>query len=195
MCTRQSKYLPRPSCPPRVAGAAAQDDCKAPSSDCVARRCWNSGVTLGAGVRTNPLVHGRDIPLVVIPQFSYYGKRVFIDNLDLGVTLAESNTNSLNLVASPGYDRVFFIAAICRISSSAASAGVSRVRPLARPRKTSTRPEPCSFHRAHGTSTYLAGPEWTFKFHGVFGPIRFPARNYRAQPRRRGTRGARHTAG
>src|ERR1700678_302163 len=91
-----------------AADAPADDDCKAPSTDCVAVGKWNFSVALGAGVRTNPLVGGQDIPLVVIPQFSYYGKRFFIDDLDLGFTLAENATNTLNLVASPGYDRVFF---------------------------------------------------------------------------------------
>ena len=51
---------------------------------------------------------GRDIPLVLVPQFSYYGKRFFIDNLDPGVTLFDGESNTLSLVASPGYDRVFF---------------------------------------------------------------------------------------
>src|SRR4030088_2901624 len=91
-----------------VQAADAADDCRAPSTDCVAVGGWNFSVALGVGARTNPLVVGKAIPLVVIPQFSYYGKRFFIDNLDLGVTLAESDSNSIGLVARPGYDRVFF---------------------------------------------------------------------------------------
>ena len=71
-------------------GAAfAEEDCAAASDDCVAVGGWSLSVALGAGVRTNPLVHGQAIPLVVVPQFSYYGKRFFIDNLDPGVTLLE----------------------------------------------------------------------------------------------------------
>ena len=74
----------------RVACASSADDCNGPSSDCVAVGHWNFSVALGAGIRTNPVAHGANIPLVVIPQFSYYGKRVFIENLDLGVTLARA---------------------------------------------------------------------------------------------------------
>src|ERR1700692_3784725 len=88
--------------------AGAADDCKGPSADCVAVGGWNFSVALGAGAMTNPLVAGKPIPLVVVPQFSYYGKRFFIDDLDLGFTLAETGGNTFNLVASPGYDRVFF---------------------------------------------------------------------------------------
>ena len=88
--------------------AFADDDCAASSDECVAVGSWNLSVALGAGVRTNPVVHAKDIPLIVVPQFSYYGKRFFIDNLDPGVSLFEGDSNTLSLVASPGYDRVFF---------------------------------------------------------------------------------------
>jgi len=103
---------------PGETGSAA-DGCAGPSSDdCVAVRHWSFSVALGAGVRTNPLVNGENIPLVIIPHVSYYGERFFLDDLDLGVTLVESAANSLSLIASPGYDRVYFYRPICRIFSS-----------------------------------------------------------------------------
>src|SRR6202166_5021480 len=86
----------------------AEEGCAASSDDCVPVGGWSLSVALGAGVRTNPLVHGQDIPLVVVPQFSYYGKRFFIDNLDPGVTVFEGASNGLMLLASRGYDRFFF---------------------------------------------------------------------------------------
>ena len=85
----------------RMPCALAADDCSGPSSDCVAVGHWNFSLSLGVGVRTNPVVHGSDIPLVVIPQFSYYGKRVFIENLDLGVTLVDRGLISLKGIAQP----------------------------------------------------------------------------------------------
>src|SRR5260370_574204 len=88
--------------------ASTDDDCKGTSSECVAVGKWNFSVALGAGLRSNPLVTGKNIPLVVIPQFSYYGNRFFINDLDLGFTLVENTTNTFSLVGSPGYDRVFF---------------------------------------------------------------------------------------
>jgi MipA family protein len=152
------------------AGATfAGDDCAAPSDECVAVGRWNLSVALGAGIRTNPLVHSQDIPLIVIPQFSYYGKRFFIDNLDPGVTLFEGNTNTLSLIASPGYDRVFFYRSdLQNIFVGITSLGAGRppagngggqhqeFREIpARPRKI----------------TYLAGPEWTFKWGSVSGQL------------------------
>jgi outer membrane protein len=146
--------------------ADADDDCKGPSDDCVAIGRWNFSVALGAGVRTNPLVNGENIPLVVIPQVSYYGKRFFIDNLDLGVTLAESAANTFSLIATPGYDRVYFYRADLQNFfigfpidgsppnvESVGTPGAVKVPPPA-PRVT-----------------YLGGPEWTFKYGRVSGQL------------------------
>ena len=67
-----------------VAAAPLQSGCTAPSADCVEVGQLNINVSLGAGVRTNPVIGESDIPLVVIPQISYYGKRFFLENLDVG---------------------------------------------------------------------------------------------------------------
>jgi outer membrane protein len=149
------------------ARAAAGDDCKETSEDCAAIGRWNFSVALGAGVRTNPLVHSENIPLAVIPHVSYYGKRLFLDDLDFGVSLAETNSNALNLIASPSYDRVFFyrsdlqnlfVTSLADGSYSVADAGT---------------PGAISFPPRSRRVTYLAGPEWTFKFLGVSGQFDF----------------------
>lgn len=167
------RRVPRTSLPAvvlilsHVACASAADDCTGPSGDCVAVGHWNFSVALGAGIRTNPVVHGANIPLVVIPQFSYYGKRVFIENLDLGVTLAESNSNAFSLVASPGYDRVFFYRSDLQNifigglpgSGNGGVSGVGGGNVANTPSSTTQTPFPSRPRRI----TYLAGPEWTFK--------------------------------
>jgi outer membrane protein len=148
----------------QVHAAEGADECQGPTDDCVAIGRWNFSVALGAGVRTNPLVNGKDIPLVVIPQFSYYGKRVFIDNLDFGFTLAERGDNMFNLIATPGYDRVYFYRSDLQnffigfpntspVTESPGTPGATKVPP----------PSP--------RITYLAGPEWTFKFGQVSGQL------------------------
>jgi MipA family protein len=137
------------------------DGCNAPSKDCVAVGHWNFNISLGAGVRTDPVVHEAAIPLVVIPQFSYYGKRVFIEDFDLGFTLTESDAGTLSLIATPGYDRVFFDRSDLQnifISGIpyAATEAPSHVESVpGRPRNW----------------TYLAGPEWTFETHGITGQL------------------------
>ena len=156
--------------PAGPAALAAQECAPGSEPDCIATSQWNFSLGLGAGKRSNPLQSGRDIPLFVIPQFSYYGRRFFIDNLDLGFTLTESAAGSVSLIASPGYDRVFFYRSDLQNlflngvpTADAAPAGallVTADTPGARPYPTRAR-----------KLTYLAGPEWTVKYHAVTGQI------------------------
>ncbi len=88
--------------------AAADSGCEAPSSECTPVGEWDFTLSLGAGTRTNPVANNSDIPLVLVPQISYYGKRVFLENLELGFTLHEGPSQMVNVIATPGYDRVFF---------------------------------------------------------------------------------------
>jgi outer membrane protein len=151
-----------------AAAAGPDGDCQARTDDCVAVGRWNFSVSLGAGIRTNPLISGRDIPLEIVPQVSYYGSHFFLDNLDLGVTLVDSDANTLSLVASPGYDRVFFYRYDLQnifLSGFAADSLVA-VKPVSRDTQGAVQ-LPSRARRV----TYLAGPEWTFKFEGVTGQL------------------------
>jgi len=151
--------------------APADADCAAPSEDCVAVGGWNFSVSLGAGVRTNPLKGGKDIPLVVIPQWSYYGKHFFIDDLDVGFTLHETDSNSFALIASPGYDRVYFYrydAQNFLVSSIPSDVGPGGAHKPGGPAPKPPAAEPPAIHPK---VTYLAGPEWTFKAAGLSGQL------------------------
>lgn len=82
--------------------------CDPQTEDCVEVGKWEFSLGIGAGVRTNPVEDASDIPLFLLPEISYSGERFFIQNLDLGVYLWESESQQLNLLATPGYDDVFF---------------------------------------------------------------------------------------
>jgi MipA family protein len=162
-----------------AAGDGKGESCNAASKDCVAVGHWNFDISLGGGVRTDPVVHEAAIPLVVIPQFSYYGKRIFIEDFDLGFTLMESAASTLSLIATPGYDRVFFDRGdlqnifVNGIPYSTDNAAVA-INNQNIPRRT---PD----------WTYLAGPEWTFQTHGVTGQLdllhEITARNHGSEVR------------
>jgi MipA family protein len=170
------------------AGRVLAADCTGPSEECVPVGGWNFSLSLGAGVRTNPVVHESDIPLVIIPQFSYYGEHFFLDNLDGGVTLVDTDRMSLSLIASPGYDRVFFYRSdpqniFVTGLGNFNSAGGSVCSGSSNPRG----PQPAQCLNTGGTGpggnasapfpprpraiTYLAGPEWTFKYRGLIGQL------------------------
>jgi len=144
------------------------EDCQGPTEDCVAVGRWNISAALGAGVRTNPLVGGKDIPLVIIPQFSYYGKRFFLDNLDFGFTLAQRGVNTFSLIATPGYDRVFFFRSDLQnffvgFPDASAPTRAGLVSPGTPGAVKVAPPAP--------RVTYLAGPEWTFEYGQVSGQL------------------------
>jgi len=170
--------------------AVAAEDCQSNTDDCVAVGHWNFSIALGGGVRTNPLASSASIPLVVIPQVSFYGKRFFLDDLDVGFTLADAGENTINLIASPGYDRVyfyrsdlqnFFVSGFTETSSTVSpppAGGAGSAPPQG---GTGTSPPSSSVGVTHTTTTtttarfpsrtprvtYLAGPEWTFAHGGL----------------------------
>jgi MipA family protein len=153
----------------RAHAQTSQDDCKGPSDDCVAIGQWNFSIALGAGIRTNPLKNGQDIPLVVVPQLSYYGKRFFIDNLDLGFTLLDKGSNTISLIATPGYDRVYFFRTDLQnffigFPVNGNSNAPAPVVPPNTPGAIKVTPRAPSV-------TYLGGPEWTFQFARITGQL------------------------
>lgn len=81
---------------------------------CEERECipvgeWDLGLALGYGQKSNPLRHQDDIPLYVIPSIAYYGENWFFDNGNLGLTLAESENYTINLVTALQQRAGFFL--------------------------------------------------------------------------------------
>lgn len=145
--------------------AAAQNPCPAPAPDCAVVGQVNISIGVGAGGRTNPVRDNSDLLLPVIPQISYYGKRFFLENLELGYTLAESKSNSLSIVAAPGYDRAFFYKSDLQNIFLTTANGLST---LEGPPPEDTVEE---FPAPHPRTTYLVGPEWTFSYGQVAGQL------------------------
>jgi MipA family protein len=148
-------------CAAVVAQADAPDsDCEGNHGDCAAVGTWNFSLGVGIGARTNPLDYQHPIiPMVFIPQFSYYGKRFFVDNLDAGYTLTEGKQNTLSLLATPAYDTVFFntnyLEDVLLGGSLNALGSAFRTNPL-KPRS-----------RSPDELTYLFGVEWSARFAGL----------------------------
>ena len=69
---------------------------------------WRLGAAFGYGVRTNPLVQSDDIPIIVDIDIAWFGDDWFFDNGDLGLTFADNDALTANLVARVNSDRVFF---------------------------------------------------------------------------------------
>ena len=154
------------ACPTWAAAATAGDDCDAGGADCVAVNHWNVDVSIGAGVRTNPLAQTPGIPLIVIPHVSYYGKRFFLENLEVGYTFVDRPTTTLSLIAAPGYDRAFFYRSDAQ-NFFINSLGLDASQGGNQTPGSSGSPGLPGLEGTRSLSrrvTYLAGPEWTGSF-------------------------------
>jgi len=144
--------------------ARAQAACSAPSPECAEIGQFEISVSFGAGQRSNPIAGRSDIPLVVIPHISYYGKRFFLENLELGYTLHEGEANTFSLIAAPGYDRVFFYKNDLQNILIAGGTAV--------PTSGVIIPEDGQeFDVGPRRTTYLVGPEWTFEHGPITGQL------------------------
>ncbi|MGL6121999.1 MAG: MipA/OmpV family protein [Shewanella sp.] len=87
--------------------ALAKATC-ASESQCIEMNNWDLGIAIGWGQKSNPLRDFDDIPLFFIPTVAYYGEHWFFDNGNLGYTLTEQESFTLNLVTSYSLDRAYF---------------------------------------------------------------------------------------
>jgi outer membrane protein len=142
----------------------AEAPCTAASPECAVVGRWEISASIGLGTRTNPIAGRSDLPLVVIPRISYYGKRFFLENLDVGFTLHEGAASTFSLIATPGYDRAFFVSSdlqnIFVPGGTNFGSGTVNVPTADRVFEVSPR-----------HTTYLAGPEWTFSYGQVTGQL------------------------
>src|SRR5688572_33268358 len=148
-----------------VQRAVAQTPCTAPSEDCIAVGDLEVSVSVGYGTRTNPVVGRDDIPLFVVPHVSYYGKRFFLESLEPGVTLYESDAHTFNLIASPGFDRVFFSRKDLQnvvVPLAVETPGFQGV---------TAETQDVAFPVGRRRTTYLAGPEWMFRHDDFIGQV------------------------
>lgn len=88
--------------------ALAESDCNPGAADCVEVGKWQVSLGVGLGARSNPVVNRSDIPLILLPEIAYSGKRFFVNNLDMGAILWETPEHQLNLLLTASYDQVFF---------------------------------------------------------------------------------------
>ncbi len=87
---------------------AASASCTKSDAGCVEVGSWSASIAIGAGVRENPVIGMDDIPLILLPSFSYHGKRLSLENLNLSYLVVENEKHSLHLLATPSLEHMFF---------------------------------------------------------------------------------------
>lgn len=93
---------------PASNAAHGSDLCSGDNNACQKVGSWEFSVAVGLGGRTNPVLDGDDQPIVLIPSFSWYGKRFFIDTFEAGYTFVDTEKHMLNALVQPGFDQVYF---------------------------------------------------------------------------------------
>ena len=84
------------------------NDCEQITDNCVAIGEWKFSLAVGAGVYTNPLHGGDDIPLVLIPQISYYGEKIFFENNTLGYSFFENDQMVVSAITQLNHEKAYF---------------------------------------------------------------------------------------
>lgn len=83
-------------------------NCEQASESCVPVGEWQFSLSLGAGVYTNPLNGGDNIPLILIPKISYYGENVFFENNTLGYSFFETDAVIVSAITQLNHENAFF---------------------------------------------------------------------------------------
>ncbi|WP_206484520.1 MipA/OmpV family protein [Thalassotalea sp. G2M2-11] len=91
-----------------LSSPAASAQCKQADDNCVLTGQWHISTALGAGVLTNPLHGGENIPLVVLPYIHYYGEQFFIENNVIGYSLLQSEDVILSVISQLNREKSFF---------------------------------------------------------------------------------------
>lgn len=79
-----------------------------PTEDCIEEGNWQIGIAIGLGVRTNPLVDGDNIPLVVLPDIAWYGESAYFDNGELGYQWINDDNLAVETFIALDRERAFF---------------------------------------------------------------------------------------
>ncbi|BFT29413.1 MipA/OmpV family protein [Alteromonas sp. D210916BOD_24] len=75
---------------------------------CIEEAKWSVGIAIGVGARTNPLVDGNSIPLVLLPDLAFYDEHVYFDNGELGYQWNTKSHTTTSLFLRPSVERAFF---------------------------------------------------------------------------------------
>ena len=83
------------------------DACE-PPQDCLLANSWQIGIAVGIGVRSNPLVDGDNVPLLLLPDIAWYGDAAYFDNGEFGYQWVDSETNAFETFIHLDEERSFF---------------------------------------------------------------------------------------
>lgn len=85
---------------------SADESCHA--ANCVEEQQLSVSLALGYGQRSNPLLDGEELPLVLLPDIYYYSRYWFFDNGKIGTSWSLSDTFHLSLIGQLNPEKGYF---------------------------------------------------------------------------------------
>jgi MipA family protein len=82
--------------------------CERGAGQCIDKQDWQVGLALGIGVRTNPLVDGDNIPLLLLPDIAWYGEAFYLDNDEFGYQWYDSGKVALETFVNLNKEAAYF---------------------------------------------------------------------------------------
>ena len=77
-------------------------------SECVEQSSWKLGVAIGVGARSNPLVDGDTMPMIILPDIAWYGEAAYFDNGELGYQWLAEDKFAVETFVVFDTERAFF---------------------------------------------------------------------------------------
>jgi outer membrane protein len=75
---------------------------------CIKKSSWHLGIAFGVGIKTNPLVDGDNIPLVILPDIAWYAEQAYFDNGELGYQWINQSNFAFETFLQLDQERAFF---------------------------------------------------------------------------------------
>ncbi|KZN59246.1 hypothetical protein N473_03560 [Pseudoalteromonas luteoviolacea CPMOR-1] len=83
-------------------------NCSENNEQCAEIGRWDFSIAIGAGVATNPVRGGDNVPLVILPYINYYGDKFFFDNTTAGYTFIEQKQFDVSLITQLNTEQAYF---------------------------------------------------------------------------------------
>ncbi|MCP3128269.1 MipA/OmpV family protein [Shewanella sp. KJ2020] len=125
----------------------------------------NMSVGIGLGRYSSPLFGGNDLPIYLLPRWSYYHDRFYIEDLDLGFNLLETSSFSWDITTKQSFDGLLFRQDEMQDSLLAGISASNLLIVLPTNTSLSSMLHPSDRHLSYlgGSSIFWRFGEWQFK--------------------------------
>jgi MipA family protein len=82
--------------------------CEVDDLECLNQGEWNLQLAAGIGIQVNPLLKGKNTPLILLPYVSYQKGAFFVENLQIGYTFLNQGKHTVSVIGDANSDAFYF---------------------------------------------------------------------------------------